>query len=59
MAGRKAAVEWWATMRDEGEEVTIPGCLLLRFDDRGLCTELREYWHVEAGRRAPPDGWGS
>jgi hypothetical protein len=58
VCGRKAAVEWWTTMRDEGEEITLPGCLLLRFDAGGLCEELREYWHVERGRREPPEGWG-
>jgi hypothetical protein len=42
----------------EGEEITIPGCLLLRFAPDGRCEELREYWHVEPGRYEPPDGWG-
>jgi ketosteroid isomerase-like protein len=56
--GDRAAVEWWATMRDDGEEITLPGTLILRFGDDGRCTELREYWHVEPGRRAPHEGWG-
>jgi ketosteroid isomerase-like protein len=30
----KVAVEWWATMRDDGREVTRPGCLLL--DPKGV-----------------------
>ena len=46
-------------MRDEGSEITLPGCLLLRFAPGGRCEELREYWHVEEGRRDPPAGWGS
>jgi ketosteroid isomerase-like protein len=54
----KVAVEWWATMRDEGRDVTLPGCLLLRFGTDGRCEELREYWHLEGGRTEPPDGWG-
>jgi len=29
VAGDRVVVEWWATMRDEGEEITLPGCLLL------------------------------
>jgi hypothetical protein len=58
--GRRAAVEWWTTMTDPDEgEVTLAGCLLLRFDVSGRCEELREYWHVEAGAREPPVGWGS
>ena len=53
--GERAAVEWWATMDDPDDgEVTLPGCLLLRFAPDGRCTELREYWHVRAGPpRAP------
>jgi SnoaL-like domain len=56
--GNRVVVEWWATMRDEGNEVTLPGCLLLRFDGGGRCEELREYWHLQSGRRPPPEGWG-
>ncbi len=57
--GPRVCVEWWTTMRevDEGE-LTLPGCLLLRFSPAGLCEELREYWHLDPGRREPPDGWG-
>jgi hypothetical protein len=56
--GNKVVVEWWAIMRDEGDWITLPGALLLRFRDDGRCEELREYWHVEDGRRDPPPGWG-
>ncbi len=57
--GDRVAAEWWTTMIDDGEEVTLPGCLLLRFRGDGLCVELREYWNVEPGRREPFAGWGS
>ena len=57
-AGNRAAVEWWAAMKDEGEEITLPGILILRFAPDGRCEELRECWHEEAGRREPPSGWG-
>ncbi|HEY7197907.1 MAG TPA: nuclear transport factor 2 family protein [Gaiellaceae bacterium] len=57
--GDRVAVEWWTTMREEGEEVTLPGCLVLRFAPDGRCEELREYWHLERGRREPPTGWGA
>ena len=52
--GSKVVVEWWAVMRDEGAWITLPGALLLRFAADGRCEELREYWHVEDGRREPP-----
>jgi hypothetical protein len=56
--GNRVVVEWWAMMRDEGQDITLPGCLLLRFATGGRCDELREYWHSEPGRRPPPEGWG-
>jgi len=55
----RVAVEWWTTMIDPDEgELTLPGCLLLRFDEDGRCSALWEYWQIEAGRREPPVGWG-
>jgi len=56
--GNRVIVEWWATMRDDGADITLPGCLLLRFGPGGRCEELREYWHVEDGLAEPPAGWG-
>jgi hypothetical protein len=57
--GERVAVEWWTTMVADGEEVTLPGCLLLRFAPDGRCRDLREYWGLEAGRREPFAGWGT
>jgi ketosteroid isomerase-like protein len=57
--GDRAAVEWWATLvSPEGEEQTIAGCSVLRFDDEGFVTEARDYWHLEPGRRRPHETWG-
>lgn len=56
--GSRVAVEFWTTMLSEGNPVTLPGCLLLEFDDSGLCRSLREYWHFVEGRSEPPKGWG-
>jgi ketosteroid isomerase-like protein len=58
VAGDRVVVEWWTTMRDQGEEITLPGCLLLRFAPDGRCAALREYWQVEPGRHEPHPGWG-
>jgi ketosteroid isomerase-like protein len=58
VVGNRVVVEWWASMREDGGEITLPGCLLMRFRAGGRCQELREYWHREEGRRDPPDGWG-
>jgi ketosteroid isomerase-like protein len=56
--GDRAVVEWWATYVEEGREVTLSGCSLLRFAGDGLVLEARSYWHEEEGRRPPPAGWG-
>jgi len=56
--GDRVAAEFWTTMRVGGDEVTLPGCLLLRIGDDGLCRSLREYWHFQPGRFEPPPGWG-
>lgn len=60
ISGNRGVIEWWAIMRDTEEgELTLPGCLLLRFAESGLCEELREYWHVQMGSRIlPPTEWG-
>jgi len=56
--GSRVAVEWWTTMSDDGEDVTLPGCLLLRFEADGRCSDLREYWNLERGHHEPFEGWG-
>ena len=57
--GERVAAEFWTTMQADGAEVTLPGCLLLRFDNEGRCRSLREYWHFEAGTKQPPPEWGT
>ena len=57
--GDRVAVEWWTTMVSEGEEVSLPGCLLLRFAPDGRCSDLREYWNFAPGRRQPFEDWGT
>lgn len=56
--GSRVAVEFWTNMKVDGDDVTLPGCLLLDFDDERACSRLREYWHFEPGSHDPPDGWG-
>jgi ketosteroid isomerase-like protein len=57
-SGDRAVVEWWTTMVDDEEAVTLPGVLLLQFAADGRCSELREYWHVQPGEAEPYAGWG-
>jgi ketosteroid isomerase-like protein len=52
--GDRAAVEYWAILRAEGNEQTLAGTTLLRFDDDGLVVEHRDYWALESERRERP-----
>ena len=56
--GKRVAVEFWTNMKVDGEPYTLPGCLLLDFDDDGRCRRLREYWHFQSGDYDPPQEWG-
>ncbi len=59
ITAERVAVEWWTTMTDPDEgEITLPGCLLLRFAPDGRCQDLWEYWQVKPGWQDPPGGWG-
>ena len=58
-AGDRATVEYWAVLVEKGEEVTIAGVALLRFDPDGRVRVERDYWSLEPGGREPPEGWGS
>lgn len=57
--GSRVAVEFWTNMVVEDSPVTLAGCLLLTFDDSGLCSDLREYWHFTDGDHRPPEDWGT
>lgn len=65
--GHRTAVEWWATLRDpewkpgaDNDWVTLPGCLIVRFDESGLCDELWEYYNPVFGRKIDaPAGFGA
>jgi hypothetical protein len=51
IAADRVVVEWWTTMIDPDDgEITLPGCLLLRFAPDGRCQNLWEYWQVLPSR---------
>ncbi len=56
--GNRVAVEFWTTMENDGAAVTLPGCLLLVFDEEGKCSSLHEYYTFAEGRLVPPPEWG-
>lgn len=57
VSGDRAAVEWWATLREAGSEVTLVGVSVLRFGADGLVVEQRDHWHQGEGRQDPYPGW--
>ena len=57
--GGRASVSWWAALLEAGEEATLAGTSVLRFDADGLVAEQWDAWHLTAGRSEPPEGWGS
>ena len=56
--GARAAVPWWASLREEGKDTTLSGTSILRFDENGLVVEQWDSWNVIRHRRLPPEGWG-
>jgi SnoaL-like domain len=55
----RAAVEYWALLVEpDGNESTLAGCHVMRFDADGLVVEARDYWAIEPGHRRPPPEWG-
>lgn len=58
LSGRRAAVEWWAALTEDGEAASYSGTLFLTFDEDGLCRSLREVWTREPGHQRPYKGWG-
>jgi hypothetical protein len=56
--GFRAAVEYWTTMKEKVEDVTLAGCMMLHFAKNGLCKELHDYWVLQAGRVQVPTNLG-
>jgi hypothetical protein len=53
----RAAVEWWASWTEQGQELTYAGVTVLRFDDQGQVVEHRDYDNHVEGREPPCPGW--
>lgn len=58
VAGDRAAVSWWAALREDGVEVTLAGTSVLTFDAGGLVVDQWDAWNMTTGLREPPAGWG-
>ncbi|MDQ3553856.1 MAG: nuclear transport factor 2 family protein [Chloroflexota bacterium] len=58
VTGSRAAVQWWASLVEEGKGVTLAGISILTFDAEGLVVDQWDTWNTIAQRREPPEGWG-
>ena len=52
--GDRAAVSWWASLRENGADTTLAGTSVLRFDADGLVVEQWDAWNQLRDRRDPP-----
>jgi len=52
--GDRAAITWWASLREEGADTTLAGTSVLRFDTEGLVVEQWDSWNQLDERREPP-----
>ncbi len=58
VTGSRAAVQWWASLVEEGKGVTLAGTSILTFDGEGLVVDQWDSWNTIDDRREPPEGWG-
>ena len=58
VAGNRAAVEWWASLTESGELVTLAGTSWLTFGNDDRVIEQHGYWTITPGRATPWAGWG-
>jgi ketosteroid isomerase-like protein len=52
--GDRASISWWASLREDGEDVTLAGTSVLPFDAAGLVAQQWDAWNVLPQRRDPP-----
>lgn len=51
--GDRAAISWWASLQEDGADVTLAGTSVLRFDADGLVVAQWDAWNATEGRRDP------
>jgi len=57
VAGERAVVEWWATLTENGEPVTLAGASVLTFRENGQVVDQHDYWAGADRHVAPWNGW--
>jgi hypothetical protein len=51
--GDRAAISWWASLREQGADTTLAGTSVIRFDADGLVVEQWDAWN-QLDRRQDP-----
>ena len=51
--GDRAAIAWWASLREGGTDATLAGTSIIRFDADGLVVEQWDSWNQLDSRREP------
>ena len=57
VSGDRAAIEWWATVIENGKPITLAGASLIHFDPDGRVIEQHDYWAQTDGHVPPWQGW--
>ena len=57
VSGDRAAVEWWASWREQGQELSFAGVTVLRFDTQGQVVDHRDYDNHVERREQPYADW--
>ena len=55
--GDRASISWWCALREDGQDATLAGTSVLRFDADGRVAEQWDAWNVTDEQRDPPSGW--
>jgi len=57
VSGNQAAVEWWGSWTEQGQELSYAGVTVLHFDGQGQVVEHRDYYNYIERREPPYAGW--
>ena len=55
--GDRASISWWCALREDGEDATLAGTSVLRFDAGGLVVEQWDAWNAADHQADPPLEW--
>jgi ketosteroid isomerase-like protein len=57
VSGDRAVVEWWATLTENDEPVTLAGASVLTFAADGRVVDQHDYWASAPDHTPPWHGW--